>query len=135
MVQFASAQPMSASGSPSVGELPVEHHADLVVDEHEVAGLRVAVHEGDGRDCSGFWAINSVSSRSSAGAGPRCTRSSHRPVLELTVEEVQAVAQEPEARLLRIDAVDRRDLLDHATPTSAAIRWRQRRQLPGTPCS
>ena len=37
-----------------------------------------------------------------------------RPVLELTVEEVPAVAQEPEPRPLRIDAVDRRDLLDHA---------------------
>ena len=96
-------------------ELPVEHRADLVVDEGEVAGLRVAVHQRDPARLFGL--LGDQLRQQSFERGQRTTLHAPQfatPVFELAGQEVAAVAQESEARRLRIDAVDGRDLLDHA---------------------
>ena len=127
IVQSTSAQPMSASGSPTVAISQSNTALTSPPLKGEVPGLGIAVNECH---CRALFRLlfakrrhQSFERRKRTASGPADLVG---PVIELTVEIPLPVADRIQPGRLQIDGVDGGDLLDHAlahTPDHGRGRW------------
>ena len=142
---FTHSQPRSSRGSPQMGQLPVEHGADAVGPDDEVAVSEVAVHDGLGRACRPVVSASQRKASSKAGWGcpSRSTRTAaarrrhHRgvpgPRRRDPVdggEDPAALAGQGRAPARRRRAVCRRGIVSPSTKSMTRIAGRAATPVP-----